>query len=168
MFTFILAHVHGPKRKWTPIAGDKLLATSPAFQQLSPATLPATVLAINQRSPAMSPAINQRSPAMLPAINQQSPATLPAINQQSPATSPAINQQSPATSPAINQRSPATCRYTSLPIYVTHRNTHGDAYRSARPVCLPLHFVLFILFDYCTPVSSLPPPILFWKVMGPR
>ena len=53
------------------------------------------------------------------------------------------------------------CCYTSLPIFVTHQNTHGDVYRSARPVCLPLHFVLFILFNYCTPVSSLPPPIPF-------
>ena len=53
------------------------------------------------------------------------------------------------------------CCYTSLPIYVTHQNMHGDAYCSARPVYLLLHFVLFIPFDYCIPVSPLPPPILF-------
>ena len=73
----------------------------------------------------------------------------PAINRQLPATSPAINQQSSATLPVINilfliPSRPlcrgVVCCYTSLPIYVTHRNTHGDAYRSARPVCLPLFF----------------------------
>ena len=69
---------------------------------------------------------------------------------------------SPSRSHATTDTQPSVpCRYTSLLIYVTHQNTHSNAYRSARPVCLPLHFVLFIPFDFCTPVSSLPPPILF-------